>query len=111
MKYRLKKLGDFIKCDKYIIKITSVLILFYIIYSRSHPSSDQLNQIGSAFNFIKGNGFSKVFFDGKQLIFQRLYNWPKFYSLLIAFFLKISKDTNVSFLCVEFICYGLFIKH
>jgi len=109
MKYRLKKLGDFIKCDKYIIKITSVLILFYIIYSRSHPSSDQLNQIGSAFNFIKGNGFSKVFFDGKQLIFQSLDNWPKFYSLLIAFFLKISKDTNVSFLCVEFICYGLFL--
>ena len=109
MKYKLKKLGDFIKCDKYIIKITSVLILFYIIYSRSHPSSDQLTQIGSAFNFIKGHGFSNVFFDGKQLVFQSLDSWPKFYSLLIAFFLKISKDTNVSFLCVEFTCYAVFL--
>ena len=35
-------------------------------------------QIGSAFNFIKGNGFSEVFFDGNDLIFKEL-NLIKFF--------------------------------
>lgn len=100
---------NFLKKDNFIIRISSLIILIFIIYSRSHPGSDQLYQIGSAFNFIKGNGFSEVFFDGNVLIFKELNRWPRFYSLLISLFLFFSKDPNFSFLVVEFICYGFFL--
>jgi len=87
----------------------SLIILIIIIYTRSFPASDHLNQLGSAFNFIKGNGFSLAFFDGKEISYYNLDHWPKFYSLVLAFCLFITKNVNLSFLLGEFSLFSLFV--
>lgn len=100
---------NFLKKDLYIIRLSSLLLLTFIIYTRSYPGSDHLNQLGSAFNFIKGNGFSLGFFDGKEIYYNNLDRWPKFYSIVLALWLFITKNVNLSFLFGEFSFYSLFV--
>ena len=68
--------------DKYIIKVSSTLYLIYAILTRVRLGSDQLQQIGSTINFLKGNGFSNAVFNGYNITFETLYSWPFFYRII-----------------------------
>lgn len=94
--------------DKYIIKVSSTLYLIYAILTRVRLGSDQLQQIGSTINFLKGNGFSNAVFNGYNITFETLYSWPFFYRIIYIPFLFIN-NIEFSYLFIKIFAYGVLI--
>ncbi|MAJ05449.1 MAG: hypothetical protein CL827_01125 [Crocinitomicaceae bacterium] len=69
-----------------------------MIYTRSFPGTDQLNQFGSSVNFLNGFGFVTKYFDGENLFVRPVNNWPIFYSLFSSLLLFFTKNTVFTFM-------------
>ena len=89
----MKHIKLFLNNDKYIIKITCFIIVCFVIYTRSFPGTDQLNQFGSSVNFLNGFGFVTKYFDGENLFVRPVNNWPIFYSFFSSLLLFFTKNT------------------
>lgn len=94
--------------DKYIIKVVSFLYLIYATLTRVRLGSDQLNQIGSTINFLKGNGFSVAFFNGSNITFETLYSWPLFYRIICIPFLFLNNIEYI-YLFIKIFAYCILI--
>ena len=94
--------------DKYIIKVLSFLYLIYATLTRVRLGSDQLHQIGSTMNFLKGNGFSVAFFNGSNITYETLYSWPLFYRIICIPFLFLNNIEYV-YLFIKIFAYCILI--
>lgn len=96
----INKLKFFLKNDSFIIKTCSFSYLLFIIFNRIRLGSDQLRQLGSSVNFLNGNGFSQANFDGKEVFFSTVDDWPLFYRIFSIPFLMLFEDLEFAYLSI-----------
>lgn len=114
----MKHVKLFLNNDKYIIKLICLAIVCFVIYSRSFPGNDQLIQYGSSFNFLKGLGLNTQYFDGENIYFIPVDQWPIFYQYFSLPFIFITKNPVFTFMItslfskifLSIVIYNLFKK-
>jgi hypothetical protein len=83
---------NFIKQDRFLIKLICLIYIIIKIFSREKPLGDELKQLASANNFLHGFGFVERYFDGSYIFLKEVYQWPLFYRLFAIPFLSFSND-------------------
>jgi hypothetical protein len=97
------------KINPWCLVIFGVLLNFGNVYLYYRVGADQLLQIGSAVNFLKGNGFSLAYFFDSGITHLRLYSWPPLYSMVAVPLLWLSgNDVTVTVLTIYFFSFSLF---
>ena len=91
--------------------ILSIFIYAFNVYSAQRVGSDHLHQLGSAVNFIEGNGFTKLSTQDFNHIDKVDVNaWPYFYRIVSTPVLLITnKNIEITFYIVLVLGYAFFL--